>query len=825
MTASLDSKIRIISYNCRGWKSASNFVFNLLNDCDICMIQEHWLFKEQLQSLNICDEFSSTAVSGMVSTEFVAGRPFGGCATLYRKSLSKFITTIILFSKRFCAISLTCSSMSILLICVYLPTNYGSSQSHDLYLEVLGELKGFIEAQVFDKVIVAGDFNVDFNHPSITCAYLQALMNDLQLCAVDLLPCYNIHFTYERDDGLAHSWPDHVLTNCHCVDNISSIMCIHSPDNFSDHVPVFFELSISLPHVGGCDTLGSHGNTILHDNIDWCKIDSTSIEAYRICVQASLPTLSNELQVCSTPDCKSHLSAIDYACEKLFFCLYHAGQQCFPQLCKRAKVMPGWNDSVRLLRSKALFWNRLWSDNGCPSSGVLSQIRRKAKSRYKYAVRSLKRRKDHIVSKKISSALTGRHNRIFWQEIKRFKHSKTAKRSQSPIVDGFTNTHDIANNFRSKLSSVLNSIDEDLASFSFLQDTSCTSNISIVPQTVSEALDKLRTNKQDGSQLSSNHLLLAAPVLDKFLSKFFTVIIRHGYMPQLLRNCTLIPIPKSGKDPSKSDNYRPIALAPNLSKVLEWSILLQFGSYLSTSDLQFGFKSGASTDSCTGLLKNTIALHIRRKTKVYGCFLDASKAFDRVSHNTLFSILEKRDVPPILLRFLWSWYKDQSCTVKWNSFVSDPFGVTNGVRQGGVLSPVLFTVYLDELLQRLSALAIGCHVGHHYVGSLCYADDIALLAPSPSALRILLRECELFATDHNLIFNATKTQLICFRSSPKVKCTGKFFFSGHLLEFSDTVTHLGHVLHCSLDDSDDIRRATLEMCKKSQYCPKYFFFM
>ena len=135
----------------------------------------------------------------------------------------------------------------------------------------------------------------------------------------------------------------------------------------------------------------------------------------------------------------------------------------------------------------------------------------------------------------------------------------------------------------------------------------------------------------------------------------------------------------------------------------------------------------------------------------------------------------------------------------------------------GVLSPVLFTVYLDELLQRLSTVDIGCYVGHRslYIGSLCYADDIALLAPSPSALRILLRECELFATDHNLIFNAAKTQLICFRSSPKVKCIGKFSFSGHLLEFSDTVTHLGHVLYCSLDDSDDIKRATLEMCKKA----------
>ena len=70
-----------------------------------------------------------------------------------------------------------------------------------------------------------------------------------------------------------------------------------------------------------------------------------------------------------------------------------------------------------------------------------------------------------------------------------------------------------------------------------------------------------------------NHLL-AAPVLEEFLSKFFTVIIRHEYMPQLLRICTLIPIPKSGKDPSQSDNYRPNALALNLSKVLEWCILL-----------------------------------------------------------------------------------------------------------------------------------------------------------------------------------------------------------------------------------------------------------
>ncbi len=71
---------------------------------------------------------------------------------------------------------------------------------------------------------------------------------------------------------------------------------------------------------------------------------------------------------------------------------------------------------------------------------------------------------------------------------------------------------------------------------------------------------------------------------------------------------------------------------------------------------------------------------------VFGCFLDASKAFDRVNHTVLFKMLLDRNLPCTVLRFLFSWYKDQELAVRWNSNLSETFGVTNGVRQGGVLS-------------------------------------------------------------------------------------------------------------------------------------------
>ena len=90
------------------------------------------------------------------------------------------------------------------------------------------------------------------------------------------------------------------------------------------------------------------------------------------------------------------------------------------------------------------------------------------------------------------------------------------------------------------------------------------------------------------------------------------------------------PLLKGNKNPLCSDSYRPIALASCISKVLEILIIHKYSSFLQSSHLQFGFKSGSSTSLCTGTVKNIISRYTNRGSSVLGCFLDASKAFDLV---------------------------------------------------------------------------------------------------------------------------------------------------------------------------------------------------
>ena len=111
---------------------------------------------------------------------------------------------------------------------------------------------------------------------------------------------------------------------------------------------------------------------------------------------------------------------------------------------------------------------------------------------------------------------------------------------------------------------------------------------------------------------------------------------------------------------------------------------------------------------------------------------------------------------------------------------SSSFGISNVTRQGSVLSPAFLSVYIDDLLQRLRGLGVGCHIGEKFLGAAGFADDIVLLAPSRGAMEIMLAVCEEFARENNF-------QLIQNQENPRPSassCVGKSTMSSTLFLFS-----------------------------------------
>ena len=228
---------------------------------------------------------------------------------------------------------------------------------------------------------------------------------------------------------------------------------------------------------------------------------------------------------------------------------------------------------------------------------------------------------------------------------------------------------------------------------------------------------------------------------------------------------------------------------------------------------------------CIYSLKETINYYRELNTPVFICFIDIKGAFDRVSYYKVFSMLLARGAPRGLVELLHHWYTHQLLRVRWGGAVSQPFHMCNGIRQGSVLSPYLFNVYADQLNKMLNNSHIGCHIAGEPTNNFSYADDLALVSPSATALNDLLRICDNFANDHYIVYSTTKSVCMCIpakRAPPLVPPS--IYLGGSKLEYVESFPYLGHIITADFTDDEDIKKETRNICARGNTLIRKFKF-
>ena len=156
------------------------------------------------------------------------------------------------------------------------------------------------------------------------------------------------------------------------------------------------------------------------------------------------------------------------------------------------------------------------------------------------------------------------------------------------------------------------------------------------------------------------------------------------------------------------------------------------------------------------------------------------------------------------LNIVKSWYDGIKCRVKWLDSFSDYFEIKAGVRQGGVLSPDLYSIYVDELLEKLQKTKKGCHYYGIFAAALFYADDMAVLAPSIKGLEMLLNICGTYCAEWDICLNAKKSRTLYFGKRTDIQYT--ISLNGKPVVWVDEWNYLGLTLkrgklfECSVTD-------------------------
>jgi ribonuclease HI len=328
------------------------------------------------------------------------------------------------------------------------------------------------------------------------------------------------------------------------------------------------------------------------------------------------------------------------------------------------------------------------------------------------------------------------------------------------------------------------------------------------------ALRQLKTKKSPGPDGITNEMLthLGRFATSKLLD-IYNLSWREGKLPQIWREATMIPIHKTGKDRSKASSYRPISLTSVVCKTMERIVNQRLKWHLEYNQLlanqQAGFRQYRSTEDQTTYLAQEIEDAFQEKKVTLVTWIDLQRAFDKVWTDGLLVKLQRNGVGGTMYKWVKSFLFNRKARVSTNGATSRKFLQRHGVPQGGVLSPTLFLIFINDLVSDLP----------RGIKAALYADDLVLWCSEEHATTATYRmqqaadQLSAWADEWCVQVNTDKSCTTLFTLSPKQKAR-TINVSGAPLTEVEEATYLGVTFDKRLTWKPHIAHAETKARKK-----------
>lgn len=324
---------------------------------------------------------------------------------------------------------------------------------------------------------------------------------------------------------------------------------------------------------------------------------------------------------------------------------------------------------------------------------------------------------------------------------------------------------------------------------------------------IATAIKKLKNGKAAGSDNLPAELFKTSPeIAARVIQPQLHDMWNSERIPSELKEGVIVKLPKKG-NLKHCNNWRGITILNTINKILSQIILSRISGPLDDTlrDEQAGFRANRGCVDQSNTLRLIVEQSNEFQAPLYITFVDFEKAFDSINREQIWGVLRKRGIPQKIIGLLRELYRDATCRVLHRGELSDIIPIANGVRQGCVLSPLLFIVALDEIMRETTQTARGIQwTPYTRLEDLDFADDIALLAHTHKDMQDKLDALNAAALKYGLKINITKTKYMRLNASSSRPLS----IGNHQLDEVEHFCYLGSEISSTGGTIEDIQSRT-----------------